>query len=309
MTLVQLRHLLLLETCRSFRRAAEAACLTQPALSRSIRALEDELGGALFDRIGHHIEPTPLGSQLLPLARAVCDGADVLSDTASQLVHGTKGVVSLGLGSAPAALLMTPLLLFVAEQLPGLRLEVTRTDPQRMIKALRERTLDGLLVDSRSVPLDDDLSIEPVSTMHAAFLCRRGHPLLRRRSRAITLTDLKRYHVACTFLADEAQRMLVQHYGPEGHPHALFNLQCGELGSLLDLARQSDAVVLAVRSTAPDLVEIPVTPAAPLTAKFCWVTLAGRTPPQALPRLRTFMVERMRDPPPTRSLKSRYIAP
>jgi DNA-binding MarR family transcriptional regulator len=44
MTLVQLRHLVALAKSGSFSRSAQALFLTQPALSRSIRALEDELG-------------------------------------------------------------------------------------------------------------------------------------------------------------------------------------------------------------------------------------------------------------------------
>ena len=52
MTLVQLRHLLSLAQTGSFSKSALALFLTQPALSRSIRALEAELGQPLFDRIG-----------------------------------------------------------------------------------------------------------------------------------------------------------------------------------------------------------------------------------------------------------------
>ena len=52
MTLVQLRHLISLAQSGSFTRSAEALFLTQPALSRSIRALEEELGQPLFDRLG-----------------------------------------------------------------------------------------------------------------------------------------------------------------------------------------------------------------------------------------------------------------
>ena len=52
MTLVQLKHLIELANSGSFSQSALKLHLTQPALSRSIKALEDELGQALFDRIG-----------------------------------------------------------------------------------------------------------------------------------------------------------------------------------------------------------------------------------------------------------------
>ena len=78
MTLVQLRHLLALADSGSFSRAAEAVCLTQPALSRSIQTLEDELGQPLFDRLGRHSELTPFGRAMAARARQVLDDADAL---------------------------------------------------------------------------------------------------------------------------------------------------------------------------------------------------------------------------------------
>ena len=76
MTLVQLRHLVSLAQTGSFSRSAEALHLTQPALSRSIRALEDELGLRLFDRIGRRSELTPFGRELVARAQPLVRDAD-----------------------------------------------------------------------------------------------------------------------------------------------------------------------------------------------------------------------------------------
>jgi len=60
----QLRHVLALDRHRNFGRAAEAIGLTQPALSRSLQALEDEIGARLFDRDRSRVEPTAVGARL-----------------------------------------------------------------------------------------------------------------------------------------------------------------------------------------------------------------------------------------------------
>ncbi len=61
---------------------------------------------------------------------------------------------------------------------------------------------------------------------------------------------------------------------------------------LVELARDSDAILLAVRAVAPDLVALPVHP--PLgRARFGLVTLAGRSEAPALPLLREVIAERM----------------
>ena len=61
MNLIQLRHLVALAEHQSFHRAADALFLTQPALSRSIQALEEELGVQLVDRSGRKNTLTAFG--------------------------------------------------------------------------------------------------------------------------------------------------------------------------------------------------------------------------------------------------------
>ena len=113
MTLAQLRHLLALAESKSFSKAARAVFLTQPALSRSIGTLESELGQALFDRIGHRIEPTPYGREMAERARVIVADADALLDHGKRMIQGTGGNLRIGLGSGPGAMLTTPLLLRV----------------------------------------------------------------------------------------------------------------------------------------------------------------------------------------------------
>ena len=82
MTLVQLRHLIALADQASFSKAAQAAHISQPALSRSIRALEDELSLALVDRIGRRVELTVHGRDALERARQIVFDADELRSKA-----------------------------------------------------------------------------------------------------------------------------------------------------------------------------------------------------------------------------------
>ncbi|MGZ2749778.1 LysR family transcriptional regulator [Burkholderia stagnalis] len=295
MTLNQLRHVILLAELGSFSRAADAACLTQPALSRSIRALEEELGGALFDRIGHRTELTPFGQHVAEQALTICSNADALIDSTAQMIDGSLGRLSIGLGAGPGAILITPLLLHFARYRSNLKLQIMKAQPDQLLKSLRERSLDILIVESRAIPADHDLVVEPISVMKAAFMCRPGHPLLQCKS-PVTLHEFKRYPIAGPIMPEQSRRELIERFGPDGHPDRLFNLQCGELGNLLELARQSETIVFCVRLAAPDLVEIPVQPAVDISARFSWVSLKGRTLPLASKLIRAFIYERLRDP-------------
>lgn len=275
MTLVQLRHFLALAQLGSFSRASAKLHLTQPALTRSIQSLEEELGQPLFDRVGRKSELSAFGRHIVDQARALVEGANNLKQSGQQLRDGQSGTVTLGLGSGPGALLMTPLLAFMASTYPKAHLHIARGSTAVLVQALRDRTLDALVLDIRSLSPSSDLLVETLCEMPGAFMCRKGHPLAK--ARKLTLQMVQAYPVASTPLSDEVARILVDRYGPDAHPDVMVNLRCEEISSLLDVARASDAIVVAVRSLAPDLVALKMSPELHASARFGWVSLRSRS--------------------------------
>ncbi len=294
MTLVQLRHLIALADQASFSRAALAANLSQPALSRSIRALEDELRLPLVDRIGRRVELTVHGRETLERARQIVFDADELRSRGQRVKEHAAGTLRIGMGSGPGAMLMPALLQKVCADHGRLRLEIQRGGTELLVQALRDKALDGLVVDARSLQPAPDLRAEFVHEMRGAFMVRRGHPLARRR-RALPFDALCEHPIASTPLSDEVARTLVERYGPQAHPDACVTLRCDELSSLVELARHTDAVLLAIRAAAPELVELKLTPPLDATARFGLVTLARRTESPALALVRALMRLRLRD--------------
>jgi DNA-binding transcriptional LysR family regulator len=293
-TLVQLRHLLSLAQTGSFSKSATALFLTQPALSRSIRALESELGQPLFDRVGRLSELTPAGREVAEQARAIVLAADDLRDHGQRSKDGYGGSLRVGMGSGPGAMLMTPLLMHMAQERPRMHMDIARGGTDLLVRALRDRTLDALVVDMRSLRPAPDLVAHVGHDMRGAFLVRRGHPLVRRRG-ALVFEDLLRYPVASTPLSDEVARVLVGLYGTAANPNACVTLRCEELPSLVEVARHSDTVLLAIRAAAPDMVELKLQPPLVATARFGLVTLKRRTEPPGLSAVREFMARLLKD--------------
>jgi len=294
MTLVQLRHMISLAQSGSFTRSAEAQFLTQPALSRSIRALEDELGHPLFDRVGRRAVLTPFGAEVLQRARHLVFEADELNASGRETLAGRAGTVRIGMGSGPGAMLMTPLLKTMATQHPTIHIEIARGHTDLLTRALRERELDALVIDARSLSPAADLRVAMLIEMRGAFMCRSGHPLTRWRG-ALRFDALRQFPIASTPLSDEVARTLVERYGPAAHPSECVTLRCEEIPSLVEVVRRSDAILIAVRAAAPDLVELVLTPAINATARFGIVTLTGRAEAPALPIVRKLMEQLMHD--------------
>jgi DNA-binding transcriptional LysR family regulator len=293
MTLVQLKHLIELANSGSFSQSALKLHLTQPALSRSIKALEDELGQALFDRIGRKNELTPFGQHIVQRARVLVDEANELRLTSLQLQKGEIGQFRVGMGSGPGAMLMTPLLMLMAQEHPQAHIDISRGSTALLVQALRERTLDALILDIRSLQPATDLKVEALQEMKGTFMCRKQHPLAKKRN--VPFDMLLNYPIASTPLSDEVARILIERFGPQGHPDKLVNLRCEEVSSLLEVVRHSDAIVLTIRESAPDLVELPVTPALNAKARFGLVTIQGRTEAPFLSKVRALMDRVMHD--------------
>ncbi|WP_341890824.1 LysR family transcriptional regulator [Variovorax sp. YR752] len=294
MTLVQLRHLIALAQTGSFSKAAQAQFLTQPALSRSIRALEDELGMPLFDRVGRRIELTAFGRATLERARQLVSDAEELQGSGQRSREGERGVLRIGMGSGPGAMLMTPLLMTIALDHPQVHVEIARGGTELLVQSLRARTLDALVVDARSLEPAPDLRAELLHEMRGAFMVRRGHPLTRVRG-GVSFDSLSRYPIASTPLSDEVARILISRYGPQAHPEQCVTLRCEEIASLVEVSEHSDAVLLAIRAAAPTLVELAMRPALDATARLGLVTLARRTEAPLLGIVRALMHERLHD--------------
>jgi DNA-binding transcriptional LysR family regulator len=294
MTLVQLRHLISLAHSGSFTRTAEALHLTQPALSRSIRALEDELGQPLFDRVGRRSALTPFGVEAVQRARQLVLDADELASSGVQMRAGRSGSVRIGLGSGPAAILTTPLLKVMATSYPSIHIEVARGPTDVLTRRLRERELDAMCVDVRALSPGPDLRVAHVVEMRGAFMVRAGHPLTK-DNHTPRFEALRQFPIAATPLSDEVARTLVERYGPAAHPSECVTLRCEDIPSLIDVVRHSDAVLLAIRAAAPDLVELVLKPTLGATARFGVVTLGRRTEPPALPIVRDLIAQLLRD--------------
>ena len=280
MTLTQLRHFVALADIGSFAQTAKAVFLTQPALTRSIAALEDELGGRLFDRVGRRITLTPFGQAVLERAQRLVRDAQTLKTLRSGLHSGMTGHLRLGLGSGPGALFSLRLLRHMAQHHPQLRLYLSRGNTEVLLQGLKAQRIDAALVDIRAMRPSTDFDVSEIFELGAGFMVRPGHPLLKRKR--VSLDDIRAYPLGSTPLSDEVARLLMTRYGPEANPDDMVTVRSDETSHIAELARDTDTVVLTILAAAPDLLPLPVHPALDATARFGLVTLAQREPAPAL---------------------------
>lgn len=294
MTLVQLRHFVALVEMGSYVRTATSMHLTQPALSRSINALEEELGQRLFDRIGRRINLTAFGAEFLVGARRLVADAAELKATSQSRGLGQTGRIRLGLTSGPGAILMVPILLHMASERPRLHIEISRGSSGLLLEALRAGKLDALVADIRLIRPASDLVIEKQVELKANFLCRPDHPILQ-YSHKVSINELREYPIASTPLSDEAARLLTEVYGPNANPDEMVTLRSDETPGLVEVAHRSNAIVLTVEAAARSLVPIPVDPPMEARGRFGLVTVARRAQAPAMDVVRELIDCWLRD--------------
>lgn len=301
MNLKQLEHLLAVGETGSFSRAAEQLHLTQPALSRSIRMLEEELDARLIDRMGRRNELTPMGETVAVRAKQLVFEAEELSRSVALMKGGSSGAIRVGLGSGPGAMLMTPLMTHVAQNHPDVRLTITRGAIELQLRQLRERLLDALVIDMRSIAPADDLVIELAAEMRGGFVCRSGHPLVSKTPNCISFKDVLRYPLASTHLADEVAHILMRRFGPRANPKHAVRLRCEEVQSILETVRESNVIFFGIVAAARrgiscgELVELVTDPPASISALFGIVTLVGRTESPSMKVFRRFVADWLHD--------------
>lgn len=280
LTLTQLRHFVTLAEIGSFAQTARVVFLTQPALTRSIAALEEELGERLFDRVGRRIILTPFGREVLDRAQRLVRDTQTLKSLRQGLQSGMNGQLKLGLGSGPGALFSHRLLRHMAQHHPRLRLYLSRGSTEVLLQGLKSQRLDAAIVDIRAMRPSTDFEVSHSFELVTGFLVRPEHPLLSQTQ--LSLTEILAYPLASTTLSDEVARMLMEDYGPEANPDHMVTLMSDETSHIVDIARHTDGVVLTIVAAARDLISLPIKPPMRATARFGLVTLDKRQEAPAL---------------------------
>src|SRR6202048_1438288 len=98
MDLFQLRSFVALAERLHFGKTAQLLNLSQPALTKRIRQLESEIGGALFERDRNGTRLSNIGRDLLQETRSLVRGADQLLERAKRAARGDTGNISIGFG-------------------------------------------------------------------------------------------------------------------------------------------------------------------------------------------------------------------
>ncbi|MBD9374157.1 pca operon transcription factor PcaQ [Rhizobium sp. ARZ01] len=182
---IKFRHLqTFVEVARqkSVMKAAELLHVSQPAVTKTIRELEDVLGVSVFERDGRGIKITRYGEVFLKHAGAALTALRQGFDSVSQAVHGDAPPIRIGaLPTVSTRIMPKAMQLFLAEG-TGARIKIVTGENAVLLEQLRVGDLD-LMVGRLAAPEKmAGFSFEHLYSEKVVFCVRAGHPLLSQGS-------------------------------------------------------------------------------------------------------------------------------
>jgi len=178
--LQQLTHALALNRLGNFHRAAKALHLSQPALSRSIRSLEESLGVRLFERHGAQVKPTLYGEALLSRAETILEQSDELEREILLLQGLEAGALAVAMGAFAAELSGSRAVGELLRLHPSIRCQIRLRSWREVTDLVAARAVDVGLAEISTVIGSEELRVEPLGQHEMVLYCRHGHPLLDR---------------------------------------------------------------------------------------------------------------------------------
>ncbi|MBK9161622.1 MAG: hydrogen peroxide-inducible genes activator [Nitrosomonadales bacterium] len=146
MTLNELRFIVAVAQELNFRRAAQKAFISQPALSLAIRKLEDELGLKIFERGKSEVTVTPAGAAIVEQAQRVLEEAERIREIAAQGRNQLDVPLRVGVIHSVGPYLLPDLIPALKKLAPQMALEVEENITANLEAQLRNGKLDAILI-------------------------------------------------------------------------------------------------------------------------------------------------------------------
>ena len=176
-----LRAFLLVAESGSFSNAAKKLHLTQPAVSKRIAQLEEQLNVSLFDRIGRTVSTTEAGEALLPHARAVQLELQAAQQSVRDLSGEVRGRLRLATSHHIGLHRLPPLLSFFSKAFPAVQLDIDFMDSEQAYELTLQGEVELAVVTLSPSPVSNIVT-RPIWLDPLDFMVQQGTELTRKKT-------------------------------------------------------------------------------------------------------------------------------
>jgi DNA-binding transcriptional LysR family regulator len=185
----QVRSFLTVIEETSLNRAATRLRMSQPALSRQMQALENEIGGKLLERTSSGVQATDVGFTLAKRIRPIIAAYEAAMTEARRLARGEKDQLRIGYLGSTAQEYLKPALKALRHTFPKVKVKLLDLSPGEQITALRKGEIDIALIGQEGCLLARDFYTRKLATLSTLAFVPADHALASRKR--IRLVHLK----------------------------------------------------------------------------------------------------------------------
>lgn len=191
MEMSQLQAFISVAQNRSFSITANQLHLTQPAISKRISTLEEQLGCALFDRIGHSIQLTQAGDVLLPIARKILQDVEDCKRQIQSLNNCVSGKLTLASSHHIGLHRLPEILKIYAKKFKDVELDFQFLESEQACEAVRQGKIELAVI---TLPLEKDEKLITYELWNDTLVCMASneHAICKKNSK-ITLAKLTKF--------------------------------------------------------------------------------------------------------------------
>lgn len=192
--LVKLKHLLVIAQTGNFSRAADQLCITQPALSRSVAAMEQRFGFKIFERGRSGATPTAVGAMVLADAEALLRHARILDQNLRLYAAGEAGKIAFGMGPLIASITLRGLATRMMAQSPRLQMWCSIKSPDVLLAELMSGQIEIAFCSAEHIPHEPEAAIQHIGSIAMAPIVRAAHPLAKVKN--LTIEKIRAFPTA-----------------------------------------------------------------------------------------------------------------
>ncbi|KQB53882.1 LysR family transcriptional regulator [Pseudomonas endophytica] len=226
---------------RHMQTVAQAFNLTQPAISASLKILEEGASKVLFERTARGLQPTQASYDILyPVRRALNDLRRLDADVAA-IKGSLQGVVMVGALPLGRTRILPEAIVQLLEKHPGVRVATNESPFDLLALELRAGDVDFVFGALRADDYASDLQGEELLTEEMVILARNGHPLLAKR---LQKEDLKGMSWVLPRADTPARLLLEAHFQRIGQPPPEPVVETGDMAIIRGMLMRSDMLAV-----------------------------------------------------------------
>lgn len=272
MELFQIRYVLAAAETLNFTRAAERCNVSQPALTKAVKSLEDELGAPIFNRDGKRIRLSEFGRSILPTLRQTHEQAERAKSIAQDFRLLEKVPVRLGVLGTIGPVRLARFLAEFQDSHDGVEVEIAEAPMPEILNRLDEGQLDVAIVNPfEGVP--DSFHSHPLYSERYVAVLPPGHRLGARNM--VTLKDLSGEPYVDRLSCEMREMFAGVCKDCQVDLYARFRSEREDWVQAMVLARIGVAVMPEFAVTIPDLLQRPIVEPA-ISRTIALLSIPGR---------------------------------